>query len=139
MIREIVKDTEVLQLISVKAKPSSKHTKQVISDLLDTAIEHKDKCVGLSAIQIGEPVRVFVAFDGEKFVSYINPVIIRKYGEKYESIEGCMSLEGLRTTNRYTWVDIIHQRGNKFVKETHTGFYAKILQHEVDHLNGVLI
>ena len=94
MVREIVKDTEILQQISIKVNPNAKETKQIIKDLIDTAEEHKERCVGLSAIQIGEPVRVFVAYTGEKFIPFVNPVIVQHYGDVYETEEGCMSLEG---------------------------------------------
>lgn len=139
MIREIVKDTNILQQPSVKVKPSAKETKQVIQDLIDTAEEHKSKCVGLSAIQIGEPVRVFVAYTGEKFIPFINPVIVQLYGDVYETEEGCMSLDGTRKVKRYKKVVIMHQKGNKFVKERYSGFYAQIIQHEMAHLSGKLI
>lgn len=139
MVREIVKDTEILQQISVKAKPNSEELRQVIQDLTDTAWEHKERCVGLSAIQIGEPVRVFVAFTGEKFIPFVNPTITRRYGEAYEAEEGCMSLEGSRKVTRYSGVEIMHQKGIFFVRERYCGFFAEIIQHEMDHLNGKLI
>ena len=68
MVREITKDPEILQQVSKKIKPNE--AKQIIQDLIDTAEEHNDRCVGLSAIQIAEPVRVFVAFTGEKFIPF---------------------------------------------------------------------
>ena len=139
MVRDIITDTDILQRVSKMVYPNAKETMQVIQDLLDTAQEHKDRCVGLAAIQIGEPVRVFVAFNGESFVPYVNPVIIHRYGEKYETEEGCMSLNGTRKVIRYDSVQIMHQKGSKFVKDKHTGYYAEILQHEMDHLNGKLI
>ena len=92
MIREITTDTNILQKVSSKANPKSKETKQIVHDLIDTAEEHKDRCVGLAAIQIEEPTRVLVAFNGENFIPYINPVIIQYLGERYEAEEGCMSL-----------------------------------------------
>ena len=139
MVREIIKDTEILQQVSKKIKPNAKETRQAIQDLIDTAEEHKDRCVGLSAIQIGEPVRVFVAFTGEKFIPFVNPIITQYIGEAYEAEESCMSLEGSRKVNRYKGVEIMHQRGSKFVKERYSGFFAQIIQHEMDHLSGKLI
>lgn len=137
MIREIVKDPEILQQVSKKIKP--KDAKQIIQDLIDTAEEHNDRCVGLSAIQIGEPVRVFVAYTGEKFIPFVNPVITQYLGDVYEAEEGCMSLDGSRKVNRYKSVEILHQKGSKFVKERYSGFFAEIIQHEMDHLSGKLI
>lgn len=139
MVREITMDTDVLQRGSTMVNPTSKSTVRLVRDLIDTAQEHKDRCVGLAAIQIKETARVFVAFDGENFVPYINPVIVQKFGEKYETEEGCMSLKGTRKVVRYNGVEIMHQKGNRYVKEKHTGYYAEILQHEMDHLNGKLI
>ena len=139
MVRNITTDTNILQSVSKMANPKAKETKQLIQDLMDTAQEHKHRCVGLAAIQIEEPVRVFVAFNGERFLPYVNPVIIQQFGEKYETEEGCMSLKGTRKVVRYDGVEIMHQKGSKFVKEKHTGYYAEILQHEMDHLNGILI
>ena len=138
MIREITKDTNVLQTVSSKAKPKSKETKQVVQDLIDTAEEYKEQCIGLAAIQIAEPTRILVAFNGENFIPFINPVITQYLGEKYEVEEGCMSLEGKRKVKRSRGVEIMHQKGNKFVKEKYGGLFAEILQHEIDHLNGVL-
>lgn len=139
MIREIVKDPEILQQVSKNIKPNSKELKQVVQDLMDTAQEHKERCVGLSAIQIGEPARVFVAYTGEKFIPFVNPVITRYLGDAYEAEEGCMSLEGSRIVLRYKGVEILHQKGSRYVKEQYLGFFAEILQHEMDHLCGKLI
>lgn len=139
MVREITKDMEILQQISVKAKPNSEEIKRVIQDLIDTAEEHKERCVGLSAIQIAEPVRVFVAFTGERFIPFVNPMIIRYCGDAYEAEESCMSLDGSRKVTRYRGVEIMHQKGSRYVKDMYRGFFAEILQHEMDHLNGKLI
>ena len=139
MVREIVKDTEILQQISVKATPKSEELKQVIQDLTDTAWEHKERCVGLSAIQIGKPLRVFVAFTGEKFIPFVNPLITRYLGEVYETEESCMSLEGSRKVTRYSEIEIMHQKGTFYVRDRYRGFFAEIIQHEMDHLSGNLI
>lgn len=139
MVREIVKDTEILQQVSKKVKPNAKETKQVIQDLIDTAQEYSVRCVGLSAIQIGEPVRVFVALKGGVFIPFVNPVITRYFGTTYEIEERCMSLDGARKVTRYGGLEIMHQKGNKFVKDKYSGFFAEIIQHEMDHLSGKLI
>lgn len=140
MIREITKDTEVLTFQSKKVKYDDAHTKQLITDLIDTANSlGTDKCVGLAAIQISDPSSVIIVYDGVKFVPYINPVITRYIGEQYEAEEGCVSIDGTSIVKRYRGVELMHQKGKKFVKEKHFGFYAEIIQHEVDHLNGKLI
>lgn len=137
MIREITKDIEILQQVSKAIKP--KEAQRIIRDLLDTAEAHRERCVGLSAIQISEPVKVFVAFTGERFIPFVNPVITRYLGSVYEAEERCMSLEGSRKVSRYTGVEIMYQKGTKYVKERYMGFFAEILQHEMDHLGGKLI
>lgn len=137
MIREIVRDTNILQQVSKKIKP--KEANQIIQDLIDTAEEHRDKCVGLSAIQIGEPVSVFIAFNGEKFIPFVNPIITKHLGAMYEAEEGCMSLEGKRKVTRFKGVEIMHQKGSRYVKERYSGYFAEIIQHEIDHLQGKLI
>lgn len=138
-IKEIVKDINILQKISNKAIPSSDGVNKVIRDLIDTANEHKDCCVGLSAIQIGVPMRVCVVFNGDEFIPFINPVITKSFGEKYETEEGCMSLDGTRKVMRYEGIEVMHQTKKGFVKEKYKGFIAEILQHEIDHFNGKLI
>lgn len=139
MIREIVKDTEVLKTVSSSVKPNDAKTKEVITDLIDTATSLGENCVGLAAIQIGEPYRIIVVFDGSKFVPYVNPVITNYVGVPYEVEEGCVSLEGTRIVKRYHVIHVIHRKGNKFVKEKFGGFFAQIFQHEVNHLDGKLI
>ena len=137
MVREITKDPEILQQVSKKIKPNE--AKQIIQDLIDTAEEHNDRCVGLSAIQIAEPVRVFVAFTGDKFIPFVNPIITKHLGAMYEAEESCMSLEGSRKVTRFKGVEIMHQKGNRYVKERYSGYFAEIIQHEMDHLSGKLI
>lgn len=137
MVKEIVKDIAVLQTVSSKANP--KEAKKVIQDLIDTANEHKDCCVGLSAIQIGIPLRICVVFNGDKFIPFINPIITKTLGDKYEAEEGCMSLDGTRKVMRYGRIEIMRQTQNGFVKEKYRGYMAEILQHEIDHFNGKLI
>jgi peptide deformylase len=141
MIRDIVMDTEVLTQVSTKVDPKAEYTKQVIQDLLDTANHYKDRCVGLAAIQIGEPVRIVVVFDGKEFVPLVNPVITRTIGKKYYVEEGCMSLNGKREVARFEGVEVIYQttKGKGFAKLRCHGYAAQIVQHEVDHLNGKLI
>lgn len=139
LVKEIVKDLEVLQTISLKANPKSKETAEVIRDLTDTAEYHKDRCVGLSAIQIGVPLKICVVYNGRDFVPFINPIITKTFGDKYEVEEGCMSLEGTRKVIRHERIEVIRQTQNGFSKEKFSGYMAEILQHEIDHFNGKLI
>ena len=140
MIREIIKDKTILNTISKKVNPKSTDAKRIIQDLIDTAKKHADRCVGLAAIQINEPVRIFIVKkDMDVYDVYINPTIIQTYGEKYETEEGCMSFDGTKTVTRSKGVILMHQKNNKFIRERFSGFYAEIIQHEMDHLNGKLI
>lgn len=139
MVREIVKDLGTLQMVSTKANPNKDETKGIIKDLIDTANEHKDRCVGLSAIQIGVPLRICVVFNGNEFMPFINPIITKSFGDKYEAEEGCMSLDGTRKVTRYDRIEVMRQTKKGFVKEKFRGYMAQILQHEIDHFNGKLI
>ena len=139
MVREIVKDAIVLSQKSKAIKADSRQTLQIIQDLIETASEH-EKCVGLAAIQIGEPYRVAVVKSGDGlFIPFVNPTITSTFGKKYEAEEGCLSLDGTRKVMRYEGIEVMHQRGKKFVKQKFGGYFAEILQHEIDHTNGKLI
>lgn len=138
-VKEIVKDTEFLQQKSAKANYKSAETIEVIRDLIDTANEHKERCVGLSAIQIGVPLRVCVVFNGNEFIPFVNPIITKSFGDKYEAEEGCMSLDGTRKVMRYERIEVMRQTKSGFAKEKFRGYMAEILQHEIDHFNGKLI
>lgn len=136
-VREIVRDLDVLQKVSGKANYSE--CSELIADLNDTANAYKERCVGLSAIQIGVPLRVCVVFNGEEFIPFVNPVITKCYGEKYKTEEGCMSLDGTREVARYEKIQVMRQTKSGFVKETYRGYMAEIIQHELDHFKGKLI
>lgn len=138
-VKEIVKDTEFLQQKSAKANYKSIETMEVIRDLIDTANEHKERCVGLSAIQIGVPLRVCVVFNGNEFIPFVNPIITKSFGDKYEVEEGCMSLDGTRKVMRYDRIEVMRQTKSGFAKEKFRGYMAEVLQHEIDHFNGKLI
>lgn len=136
-VKEIVRDLEVLQKVSGRTNYSE--CGELITDLIDTANAHKERCVGLSAIQIGVPLRVCVVFNGEEFLPFVNPVITKCYGDKYKTEEGCMSLDGTREVMRYEKIQVIRQTKSGFVKETYRGYMAQIIQHELDHFKGKLI
>ena len=137
MVKEIIKDINVLQTKSTKA---TKEDHYIIQDLIDTAENHKERCCGLASIQIGTAKRIIVVYDGEKFVPFINPVIIKKSNEKYEAKESCMSLEGEREVTRNQKITIMHEnKSGKKLKLECRGFFAQTIQHEIDHCNGVLI
>ncbi|MPN37128.1 Peptide deformylase [bioreactor metagenome] len=136
MIREICKDEVFL---SQKAEPATADDLSVAEDLLETLKVHKDGCVGMAANMIGVNKRI-IAFDNEgKYMVLFNPEIIKK-SEPYEAEEGCLSLAGTRKTKRWRSIKVQYQN-EKFQTrlKTFTDFSAQIIQHEVDHCEGIVI
>ena len=136
MIREICKDETFL---AQKAAPATVADLGVAQDLMETLIAHKDGCVGMAANMIGVNKRI-IAFenDGEYMVMF-NPVIVKQSGA-YETDEGCLSLTGMRKTKRHKAIKVQWQN-EKFQTrlKTFTGWTAEIIQHEIDHCEGILI
>ena len=136
MIREICRDETFL---AQKAAPATADDLATAQDLLDTLTAHKDGCVGMAANMIGVCKRI-IAFDNEgTYMVMFNPVIVRQSGP-YEAEEGCLSLTGVRKTKRFQTVKVQWQN-EKFQTrlKTFTGWTAEIIQHEIDHCEGVLI
>ena len=136
MIRPICRDTMIL---SQKAAPATPADAQVITDLNDTLRAHLEGCVGMAANMIGIPKRIIVIALGSMILTMVNPVILERSGP-YEAEEGCLSLSGVRRAKRYrsitvSWQDV----GFAPHRMTYDGFAAQIIQHEVDHLEGILI
>lgn len=126
--------------LSLKSEVATKEDLQVAQDLLDTLIAHKDGCVGMAANMIGVRKRI-IAFDNEgTYMVMFNPEIIKKSGP-YETEEGCLSLLGdPRKCKRYNNIKVQWQTAEMQIRiKTFTGFTAQIIQHEVDHCDGVLI
>jgi peptide deformylase len=138
MIKEIVKDENFLTQKSETV--SVEEAQSIIIDLLETANEHIDNCAGLAAPQIGVLKKVIVVRNGNSFFPMINPMIIKKSGKKFVNNEGCLSLEGTRSVERYSNVLVSYQdKTGKRLTKTFNGLLAIIVQHETDHLNGKLI
>ena len=136
MIREICRDETFL---AQKAAPATADDLATAQDLLDTLTAHKDGCVGMAANMIGVNKRI-IAFDNAgTYMVMFNPVIIRQSGP-YETQEGCLSLTGVRKTKRFQTVKVQWQN-EKFQTrlKTFTGWTAEIIQHEIDHCEGILI
>ncbi len=136
MVREIMRDEAFL---SQKAEPSTLKDLPVAQDLLDTLTAHKDGCVGMAANMIGVCKRIIV-FDNEgKYMVMFNPDIIKK-SEPYEAEEGCLSLTGIRKAKRWQSIKVQYQNEQFQTRfKTFTGWTAQIIQHEIDHCEGVLI
>ena len=137
MVRELMHDPLFL---GGKSRAATKEDLAVGQDLLETLVAHKETCVGMAGNMIGQTVAVITFFDGKTPVVMYNPEILKAEGE-YETEEGCLSLlGGPRPCKRYQKIKV---RGDneKFQKriKTYTGWTAQIIQHEVDHCNGVLI
>ena len=136
MVREICKDEAFL---AQKAESATADDLVVAQDLLDTLAAHKDGCVGMAANMIGVNKRI-IAFDNEgAYMVMFNPVIVKQSGG-YEAEEGCLSLTGTRKTKRFQTIKVQWQN-EKFQTrlKTFTGWTAEIIQHEIDHCEGIII
>ena len=138
MIREIVKDEEFL---TKKSEPFDfDKDLGIVDDLLDTAKSFGLRCAGLAAVQIGYHKKAIVVRANETtLIPMIDPVIFSKK-EPYTSTEGCLSLEGERQVKRFRTIKVAYKTPSyRSVIKEYTGYMAKVIQHEVDHLNGILI
>ena len=136
MIRDICKDEVFL---AQKAEPATLGDVQVAADLLETLEHHKAGCVGMAANMIGINKRI-IAFDNEgSYMVMFNPEIVKK-SEPYDAEEGCLSLTGVRPAKRWKTIKVRWQN-EKFQErlKTFTGWTAQIIQHEIDHCEGIII
>ena len=136
MVRDICKDEGFL---AQKAQPATLDDLDTARDLLDTLIAHKMGCVGMAANMIGINKRI-IAFDNEgTYMVMLNPVIVKRSGP-YEAEEGCLSLTGTRKTKRFQTIKVQWQNEKLQTRlKTFTGWTAEIIQHEIDHCEGILI
>ena len=136
MVREIVRDTFFLQ---IKSEPATEADLPIARDLLDTLAAHKEGCVGLAANMIGIAKRIIAFDDNGKYTVMFNPEII-KFSGAFEAEEGCLSLVGTRKTKRFKSIKVrFFNEAFQLRIKTYTGFTAQIVQHEIDHCNGILI
>lgn len=136
MVKDIIHDPIILQK---KSETATSADLQVAEDLLDTLKANAEKCVGMAANMIGVHKRI-IAFDNEGvYMTMFNPTII-KSSEPYETVEGCLSLTGARKTKRYKKIKVQYQNEQFQIRlKTFAGWTAQIIQHEIDHCNGILI
>ena len=137
MVRELIHDPILLSRVS---EPAGKEDLQIAQDLLETLMAHRETCVGMAANMIGQ-LKCIIAFREEDgYMVMLNPVILKKEGP-YETEEGCLSLlGGPRKTVRYQKIKVQYQNEKLQTRlKTFTGWTAQIIQHEVDHCNGILI
>lgn len=136
MIQNIIKDENFLRLPSLEATADDL---QVAQDLLDTLAANADRCVGLAANMIGVSKRIIVVDDEGTALVMLNPQII-KSSEPYYTEEACLSLDGTRPCKRYKAIKVQYQNTQMQTRlKTFKGFTAQIVQHEVDHLSGIII
>ena len=136
MVREIMHDKAFL---AQKAEPATTEDLPVAQDLLDTLTAHKDGCVGMAANMIGVNKRIIV-FDNEgDYMVMFNPEIVKQSGP-YQAEEGCLSLSGVRKAKRWKSIKVQYQNEQFQARfKTFTGWTAQIIQHEIDHCEGILI
>ena len=136
MVKDIMKDPLFLQQ---KSEPATEADRQVVTDLMDTLKANRDRCVGMAANMIGVKKQIIAVAVGPMIIPMINPVIVRKRG-KYETEEGCLSLDGVRSCVRYREIEVDYLDG-EFNKQhgKYSGFVAQVIQHEIQHFSGELI
>ena len=137
MVKELIHDPI---LLARRSEPASKEDLQTARDLLDTLAAHRETCVGMAANMIGVCKRIIV-FDNEgTYMTMLNPEIV-KASEEYETEESCLSLlGGPRKTKRFRKIKVRYQTLDFQIRlKTFSGWTAQIIQHEIDHCNGVRI
>ena len=136
MIQPIMKD---IFFLNQKSEPATQEDKQVALDLLNTLKAHEEGCVGMAANMIGVKKRIIAVNMGIMNVAMFNPKIVKKSG-KYETEEGCLSLVGVRKCTRYQEIEVEYQDMSfKKHRQKYSGWIAQIIQHEVDHCDGIVI
>ena len=136
MVRPVCRDTFLLSQKSTPATPADLPT---VRDLVDTLEANRERCVGMAANMIGVLRRFIAVVDGEGILVMLNPEIV-KSAKPYRTEEGCLSLEGTRPVRRFGSIKVRWQDEEFRVRiRTFEGFTAEIIQHEIDHLDGILI
>ena len=136
MIKPIVRDVFFL---GQKSEAATQRDISIGQDLQDTLSANRDRCVGMAANMIGVRKRIIVVNTGILSLVMYNPVIVKR-DTPYEAEEGCLSLEGVRKTTRYQNIEVEYHDGSwKKHRQKYSGWTAQIIQHEIDHLSGIII
>ncbi len=136
MVKQIIKDVFFL---SQKSEPAVKSDLQTVQDLLDTLAAHESECVGMAANMIGVRKRIIAINMETMNIAMLNPVIIKRSGA-YETEEGCLSLSDTGSITRYQNIEVEYQDAEfRKHRQKYSGWTAQIIQHECDHLEGILI
>ena len=137
MIKEIVKDEFFLKQ---KSNECTKEDLYIANELLETIKAHQEQCVGMAANMIGYLKRMMVVLDENKYLILVNPIVLKTSGKTYQVEEGCLSLQGVRKTQRYESIKVSYLDVNFKKKiKTFKGYTAQIIQHELDHFEGKII
>ena len=136
MVREIMRDVEFLKQASL---PADAADASIADDLLDTLRENAGRCVGMAANMIGVKKRIIAFENGDEYMVMFNPEI-EKCSQPYSTEEGCLSLEGRRQTKRYKNIKVkYYNEAFQLRHKSFSGWTAQIIQHEIDHCNGIII
>ena len=136
MVKQIVRD---ILFLGQKSEEATEEDKQVITDLHDTLEAHREGCVGMAANMIGYRKRIIIVSTDMMDIVMVNPVIIQK-SQPFDTEEGCLSLEGTRKTKRFKKIKVkFLDESFKQQTQSFEGWTAHIIQHECDHLNGIII
>lgn len=137
MVRPIVKDKF---LLSQKSSPAGKEDLQTAQDLVETIADHAEECVGMAANMIGVLKRMIVFQENNRYVVMLNPVVRWQSPETYDTNEGCLCHEGAKDVTRHEEIEVefLDLRMRK-CRVRYSGITAEIIQHELDHLEGILI
>ena len=137
MVKEVIHDPI---LLGIPSQPATAEDLQTARDLLDTLIANKEACVGMAANMIGTPKRIIVFDNGGAYMTMLNPELL-KTADPYDTQESCLSLlGGPRPCRRYGTIKVRWQNEQLQTRiKTFTGWPAQIIQHELDHCNGILI
>ena len=136
MVKKIIRDQFFL---AQKSEKAAKEDLSVAQDLLDTMAASNGECVGMAANMIGVSKRVIVIDDEGKSIVMFNPEIV-KQSDPYDTVEGCMSLDGLRPTKRWKHIKVKYENEDFQTRiKSFSDWTAEIIQHEIDHCNGILI
>lgn len=136
MVRDIMKD---MIFLAQPCAPATADDLPVAQDLLDTLKAHRDECVGMAANMIGVRRRIIAFDDAGKYTVLFNPEIVKR-SAPYDAQEGCLSLTGVRSAKRYRKIQVRYEDDRFRTRYiTYEGWTAQIVQHEIDHCNGVLI
>lgn len=136
MVKPIMKD---ILFLRQKSEPATKDDMQIVTDLLDTLKANEESCVGMAANMIGVNKRIIAINIGFMNMAMLNPVIVKK-NSAFQTQEGCLSLIGVRNTTRYQEIEVEYFDINwNKQKQKFSGWIAQIIQHECDHLEGIII